>query len=866
MRMIWIGRVVALAVVSVALTALYQPATANAVSGECYFNTNTGPVTGTTGCAVGGLGAYGTNDVFPGRDSSGNGTALPYSVTTKAQFIDWVVDNYNSSNDQKRVGAAFIIQELRGSRAWPDNAARDNWVALMNDDSVRVVSQSGRKLSSSSWYDPDKKNVFYDSYATTRDVVKVQQNGKNLLVIERACGNLVGGGSGIDKPWALSVDSWFGSNKNTKEASARIGQPTHFNHQVTNDGPSNMDDDMDGNVEWSGGNQTGYTSGNLLNCNDANGLAKAETTGNRCDTSFTIPTGAPSNGRYCQRIAAAPRSSSNASEITSNNACVNVIPEWHLGTPTTTRNLPAATEYGAEGGPNQAFSFTHSVTNNGPHHMNSAGNGTSSAWVQEQHNNGVWTNRTAAVAFTRANGGAYTVTNTGTLPADFLYGKRYCQRLVASPRSAIGNDPDNGSVISSPVCVEGRREFTLIPGVSVTPSSAVEAGNTVSAAPVVENQGPTLSRDNTDWYLVTFNMPSGVTVPSAGTGTGLPCDYYDNNCTRLSNGRGTFPYGNPSIPTGVTGDSYTSRGFTIPESAELGSRYCFALSVKPYKWDVASTVWRYGTPRCVTVGIKPRVQVWGHDVKAGGVISSSISSISGRTYAGLGEYGVLSNGENKGMSSGGALLGGYPSLAQGDWSPFTFANRSADASSQFGFYEGVYHPVVPAVGAVEMASPATYSGNIPARTKLVIRVNGQLTIDNDIRYNNGSYSSIRDIPRVVIIADDVIINDNVTQIDSWIVANRISTCDDARQGTNYFVKPSEATLSASMCEKSLRFNGPVVTNEIYLHRTTNSGSDTDKAAEIFNLRADAFLSAFAGGGTPKPVANTNTVKELPPRF
>jgi hypothetical protein len=159
-----------------------------------------------------------------------------------------------------------------------------------------------------------------------------------------------------------------------------------------------------------------------------------------------------------------------------------------------------------------------------------------------------------------------------------------------------------------------------------------------------------------------------------------------------------------------------------------------------------------------------------------------------------------------------------------------------------------------------------------AGEKHIYRIDGTLVINHNLTYDD-TYTSISKIPRVVFIADNVVIDPDVTRIDPWIIAyntatkvyGKISTCSDVHGGSNYFLRMgSDKLLSTKICDKKLTFNGPVVAAELYPYRT--NGDNKDEPAEVFNLRADAFLSAYVGGGPDRPVVTTDEITELPPRF
>src|SRR5690606_28740446 len=101
----------------------------------------------------------GTNDVLSGRSTNGNGSAIPSSVNTKSEFISFILNRFESNkSDQNRVGAAFIMQEMRGSRAWPSDVARDDWVKRMKRDDVSVKREWDGSVGRTSWFDSSKDN------------------------------------------------------------------------------------------------------------------------------------------------------------------------------------------------------------------------------------------------------------------------------------------------------------------------------------------------------------------------------------------------------------------------------------------------------------------------------------------------------------------------------------------------------------------------------------------------------------------------------------------------------------------------------------------------------------------------------------
>lgn len=320
-----------------------------------------------------------------------------------------------------------------------------------------------------------------------------------------------------------------------------------------------------------------------------------------------------------------------------------------------------------------------------------------------------------------------------------------------------------------------------------------------------------------------------------------------------------------------------------------GTYVCYMTSVFDPTWSTADdSQWRHSTMSCSVAGVKPKVQAWGYDVKAQGVISTSVSDIGGATpgrRGSWGEYGVFSNGRNNAMASSSGLVAASNGAAQANWSNLTFATLSANScpnatGGRFGCFGAVTKPLVSTDNATIINGDTTISSlsdsRLPSNLKGTIRITGTLRISGtELKYPD-SVASVAQIPRLVIVADKIIIDPSVTRIDPWLVAvtapanpantGIISTCSQI--GTNGGNNPSAFTtaglLDSTRCGNKLVFNGPVIADKIYLYRTYDTAAGD--AAEVFNLRADNFLSSYVGGGPTEPIARTDSIVEMPPRF
>ena len=443
---------------------------------------------------------------------------------------------------------------------------------------------------------------------------------------------------------------------------------------------------------------------------------------------------------------------------------------------------------------------------------------------------------------------------------------------------------------------EVLKKYTLTPHVDSVSPSQVEVGSSVSVSSSVDTVGEVNSLP-TQWEITQIIVQPGKKAPHedegptvSGTapcqsGGGAPAGSYfdsaDADCTKVENGTGVFNLGSPS-PNLQPSKSGINVG-DLP----VGARVCFALSVQPRSNDDAS--WAHSKPICTVVGKKPKVQVWGDDLAVRGKIEAGRTVKSGNTFGSWVEYGVFSVGVNDGLASGAGLVG-QSSNEQSAWSKFTFANQDNAGLDSFGsftaaggfrpltgiaaFFDGIQNTQATS-GSVNLAALTFDTGtpvvvykaagnltitgsDIPKGKSVVIRAAGTVTIADNIRYTDGALATIRDIPQVVIIAKDIHIQENVAQVDAWLVADGgiINTC------SNF-----PGTLTSGKCGGLLEVNGPVVTGRLILNRTAGSGTDAQSGdpAERFNLRPDAFLwaSLQAQGGSK---AQTVYSQELPPRF
>jgi len=452
-----------------------------------------------------------------------------------------------------------------------------------------------------------------------------------------------------------------------------------------------------------------------------------------------------------------------------------------------------------------------------------------------------------------------------------------------------------------PVTINRARlpPYTLTPSITVNPSSSVESGQTAAASPVVSSSGGGTA-SNVAWQVSRFVVPATGGIPGASMNGTAPQAYYGNGATNEASGTQNFS-------PGVTGLPQSAK---VTEDLLVGSRVCYALSVRPYTNTNALNQWHHSAPACVVVSKKPKVQVLGSDLIVGRgttttpaavsnvSTSTSASGNSGLRYGSWSEYAIIPSGTVTGMASGALYVGGSNAADLCSLSVLTISNNTGAGCqiAQIGKY--ISNSTVPNVadhfkatntigGTVvdlkDLASATTYSiagANLNISSSQPIASDGAgkgkwvvindpdatVTITSNITYTPGALTKISDIPQIIIIAKNILIADSVTNVDAWLIASGtgangyINTCSSISAG-------SPTALTSNKCNQKLTINGPVQANKLFMYRTAGSGVGTDigNPAEVFNLRGEAYLWASVHGSSNDRITTVST-KELPPRF
>lgn len=569
--------------------------------------------------------------------------------------------------------------------------------------------------------------------------------------------------------------------------------------------------------------------------------------------------------------------------------------------------------------PKDTVTWKHTVTNEGPNDTTSdvkfryengggLGSGSGSNWT--------FSSGAKKVSYSKDSSQKITSNDAGNL---------WCRATSATPKSLS----DSGRITSSldpkdkdSACVTIPYKYTLTPSIdNAIAGMIVSEGSTISVVPNVSNAGPTRSK-NTQWQISEVVVQPGATIPAAGNLPSAPCVYYSLgvgvSCSvpAAPNSTGSSVFAvDVTVPT-----TLPTKVITVASDYPVGTRLCYALSVKsravfiPAAFD--DDYWANSLPICTIIGKKPKVQIWGGDLAVGGLVRTSISikNIGGlRTFGSWGEYGIFAVNTISGMGSGSAFAGpGLLNATVCGYSTLSFANVRVGGANctnlpvTIGNYSNLRSiPDVEAsfpgdgevinVDAVVpndlLVSPGTYMGtrngdltinqsDLEPGKSIILKIKGTVTIDGNQIYNPDNkgvkYTNGSQLPQLVIIANKIVIRSTVstnplipiTQVDAWLVANnagktgRIDTCE--KEG-----------ITTSDCNNMLTVNGPVMTDHLYLYRTAGSGQSAASSpdgkehsgdpAEVFNLRPDAYLWAYARA-TSSGHVQTVHMTELPPRF
>ncbi|MBR3164059.1 hypothetical protein IKF15_02035 [Candidatus Saccharibacteria bacterium] len=212
---------------------------------------------------------------------------------------------------------------------------------------------------------------------------------------------------------------------------------------------------------------------------------------------------------------------------------------------------------------------------------------------------------------------------------------------------------------------------------------------------------------------------------------------------------------------------------------------------------------------------------------------------------------------------------------------------------------------------IDSQDDAATSGQLSYRNLTnTIQVDGDLIINSDIilqnaNTNSDTFTSLEEIPQLLIFAKNIYITNRVRRIDAWLIAGNdktpsgmvssgnngiVNTCafnggynfrNTGSFGSNV-INTVTKIGNFDNCNRTLIINGPVIANRLDLFRTGGAGIPASSVrlantaslikpdyliqrAEIFNLRSDAYLWGFYQSERNASATTTST-QELPVRY
>lgn len=251
-----------------------------------------------------------------------------------------------------------------------------------------------------------------------------------------------------------------------------------------------------------------------------------------------------------------------------------------------------------------------------------------------------------------SSGGSFFVPNIAYTVRHEDAGNNLCQSLRFSPTSGDSHG-SSGVSTTSPACANVPWNFNLTPTMEVNQDSIAEGETSVEGINARVSKGGDTWSQPANYAVVRYVVKgndtanptgaSGMIVPynPASPGslipdwpchvTGVIADRYSLNIPRESctansgilrqNGSGYVfkNYGVESIFSGI--NNLTGLDFA------QGDMICYVAIVSTYSQGVGRNNFKYSDSRCLRVAKKPKVQIWGADVRSGKDVITSLSSV-----------------------------------------------------------------------------------------------------------------------------------------------------------------------------------------------------------------------------------------------
>lgn len=434
--------------------------------------------------------------------------------------------------------------------------------------------------------------------------------------------------------------------------------------------------------------------------------------------------------------------------------------------------------------------------------------------------------------------------------------------------------------------------YSLDPSATVSGGATVTANQNVTVTSSVNKTGTMTSgmKDEnnlagTSWWVDRFVYPagSGIVPPATDTDNDVvPCSTPQfagySSCTRIGN---YYQADGNLAAVQLYTNTLTD---TIP-NLPAGTKICYVTSVaRPT--HKASPIWRHSAMSCTVIAKSPYIVIANSDAAAGGGINPSCSTTtsgfrgrSATSFGSFGEYGLVPTGTVSNFGSAGYVGATAKQL--------TFANTPTLGTyrAEHCIWDQIahYQPREAAATALSSASPIAVNslngdykvsgditlsgGTLSANQHALIYAPGTtVTITGDIKYNPIAYVSFRQVPQLIVVANRIVVNNNVRELaGSYFAAGTatsiFNTCSEAGDTPN---SNQNAIKADGQCQNPVIVNGSVSTAKIVVPRTSG-GTGPGLAAEIFHLRPEAFLTPYELGIDDSAI-KTDILQERPARY
>lgn len=312
----------------------------------------------------------------------------------------------------------------------------------------------------------------------------------------------------------------------------------------------------------------------------------------------------------------------------------------------------------------------------------------------------------------------------------------------------------------------------------------------------------------------------------------------------------------------------------IEDGAEVGTRYCVALSISPYRMldtqskaeqEANNRQWRHSAPICIKVVKMPKVQFWGNGVFSRAGIRTSLSPTREGVLGSWVEYEAITGGTIRNFRT------------ESSQSTRRLAIENYTSTGNFGQGAPSIDSVIGSIASkfprqntnnsemtVNVYDDTEQIGGFSADRTTKVIYGKNLRIISDITNDDRTVNSDSDFRQIIIIADgNITIDQNVKRIDAWLIAKgTINTC--AVNGLQNI-----QNVTTGNCNEQLQIRGGTLSNTLKLWRTHGSDGKTasslSEPAEIIKQSADTYLWGQAQSGGQGKIVTTYT-KELPVRY